>query len=542
MPGAPSSPRTPPQPAHVSGTLTSQGHNLIGDNSGATITPTTGDQIGTSASPIDPKLGPLANNGGPTQTRALLPGSPGSPAIDAGDDCVLNDTCSPALGFSLTTDQRGFMRKAGAHVDIGAVEVIYSISATAGTPQSATINSAFATLLQATVTESGNVQGGIPVTFTPPASGASGTFSGLATVNTDGSGVATAPTFTANGTAGSYNLIASLGTGVPAASFALTNTPAATTTTVSSSVNPSNLNQSVTFTATVSSVAGTPTGTVQFKDGGTNLGGPQMLNGSGVATFSTTTLVAGIHTITADYSGDGGFLSSGGTLAGGQQVGSIIKFSAASYNTTEGSGFSIITVQRIGNLSQAVTVDYATPDDSSAMTVLPCATANGVASPRCDFTTALGTLRFAAGDGADKTFTVLTNQDSFVEGPETLTLTLSDLTGAAVFTTPGATSLTATLMIADDVTEPAPNPLDDTETFVRQQYHDFLNREPDASGLAFWKDNIDKCNDPARRPPGLTVAQCLELFRTNTSAAFFLSIEFQDSGYYVGTNLQDGVR
>jgi len=114
-----------------------------------------------------------------------------------------------------------------------------------------------------------------------------------------------------------------------------------------------------------------------------------------------------------------------------------------------------------------------------------------------------------------------------------LTLTLSNLTGGAAFTTPGATTSTVQLTIADDVTEPATNPIDDTDTFVRQQYRDFLNREPDASGLAFWKDNIDKCNDPARRPAGLTVPQCIELFRINTSAAFFISIEFQDTGYYV---------
>jgi hypothetical protein len=240
-----------------------------------------------------------------------------------------------------------------------------------------------------------------------------------------------------------------------------------------------------------------------------------------------------VHAITADYSGDANFLTSTGTLSGGQAVGSIIRFSSSSYDTTEASGFLTITVQRTGDLSQAVTVDYATPDDSSAMTVLPCSTANGVASPRCDFETALGTIQFAAGDGAAKTFTVLINQDSFVEGPETLTLTLSNLTGGAAFPTPGATTATATLTIADDVTEPATNPIDETDTFVRQQYRDFLNREPDASGLAFWNDNIDKCNDPARRPPGLTVAQCIELFRINTSGAFFLSIEFQNTGYYV---------
>src|SRR6201999_3463939 len=60
----------------------------------------------------DPKLGPLANNGGPTRTRALLPGSP---AINAGD----NDAAS-----SFTTDQRGpgFPRVIGPAVDIGSFE------------------------------------------------------------------------------------------------------------------------------------------------------------------------------------------------------------------------------------------------------------------------------------------------------------------------------------------------------------------------------------------------------------------------------------
>src|SRR5205814_10458584 len=98
---------------------------------------------------------------------------------------------------------------------------------------------------------------------------------------------------------------------------------ASTTTAVSATPNPSNSGQNVTFTATVTSAAGTPTGTVQFKDGGTNLGSPQTLNGSGVATFSTTSLTTGVHPITADYSGATNFLSSSGTLSGGQVVGSI---------------------------------------------------------------------------------------------------------------------------------------------------------------------------------------------------------------------------
>jgi hypothetical protein len=70
-----------PTSADLFATLTSQGHNLIGDGTGGGGFVAT-DLVGTAANPIDPKLGPLQNNGGPTQTMALLPGSP---AIGAGD-------------------------------------------------------------------------------------------------------------------------------------------------------------------------------------------------------------------------------------------------------------------------------------------------------------------------------------------------------------------------------------------------------------------------------------------------------------------------
>jgi hypothetical protein len=98
--------------------------------------------------------------------------------------------------------------------------------------------------------------------------------------------------------------------------------PANTTTSVTSSVNPSNFGQSVTFTATVAAVlpgAGTPTGTVTFLDGASNIG-TGTLNGSGVATFTTSTLAVGSHTITASYATDGNFNSSSGPLSGNPQV------------------------------------------------------------------------------------------------------------------------------------------------------------------------------------------------------------------------------
>lgn len=89
-----------------SGELTSAGHNLIGTNDRMTGTPGPGDQIGTPSAPLDPRLGPLQDNGGPTQTHALLATST---AIDAGDDAI-----------APPRDQRGYVRSGGS--DIGAFE------------------------------------------------------------------------------------------------------------------------------------------------------------------------------------------------------------------------------------------------------------------------------------------------------------------------------------------------------------------------------------------------------------------------------------
>ena len=65
------------------------------------------------------------------------------------------------------------------------------------------------------------------------------------------------------------------------------------------------------------------------------------------------------------------------------------------------------------------------------------------------------------------------------------------------------------------------NPIGDVNFFVRQHYLDFLNRPPDASGLNFWRNDIFNC--------GVDTA-CSDVHHVNTSAAFFLSIEFQGTG------------
>jgi hypothetical protein len=69
-----------------------------------------------------------------------------------------------------------------------------------------------------------------------------------------------------------------------------------------------------------------------------------------------------------------------------------------------------------------------------------------------------------------------------------------------------------------------PNLIDNTEFFVRQHYSDFLNRVSDADGLAYWSNEITSCGADAA---------CIDIKRINVSAAFFLSIEFQETGYLV---------
>jgi hypothetical protein len=243
---------------------------------------------------------------------------------------------------------------------------------------------------------------------------------------------------------------------------------------------------------------------------------------TGTLTYTPAANMAGTATITINLQDNGGTANGGQNTSANQSftitttaVGGLLSFSTGTFNTTESSGFTTITVRRTGDTSRAVTVNYTTSGDTG----LPCANTTGAASPKCDFTSAIGTLKFAAGD-TTKPFTVLISQDSFVEGFESFGVTLSNPTGGAALTTPA----TAGVTIADDPNEPATNAIDDGANFVRQNYHDFLNREPDADGLAFWTNQITSCG---------TNQACIEIRRINVSAAFFLSIEFQDTGYLV---------
>jgi hypothetical protein len=195
----------------------------------------------------------------------------------------------------------------------------------------------------------------------------------------------------------------------------------------------------------------------------------------------------------------------------------VVAFGARGVGVGEGEGSANLTVTRSGDTSGSATVGYATTDSSGSN---GCNVANGSASSRCDYSATVGTITFAPGE-TSKTISMLIVDDSYAEGSESFTISLTNPAGSSL-----GPPASATITINDNESTTGVNPIDQTACFVRQHYLDFLNREPDASGLAFWTNQITECQQPG--------ATCnAEVRRINVSAAFFLSIEFQQTGYLV---------
>jgi hypothetical protein len=203
----------------------------------------------------------------------------------------------------------------------------------------------------------------------------------------------------------------------------------------------------------------------------------------------------------------------GALLADSQGIGTItdddasniFQFSSGTASVPEAAGIATLIVTRTGGTTAAASVAYETSDLS--------------ATQRSDYTFGSGVVQFAPGE-ASKTFTVLLVNDALIEGGETFAVTLSNPSGNSAVGTPGQIVVT----ITDDDATTGPNPIDDPTFFVRQHYLDFLGREHDAPGLAFWVNNITSCG---------ASASCREAKRVDTSAAFFLSIEFQETSGFV---------
>jgi uncharacterized protein (TIGR03118 family) len=321
-----------------------------------------------------------------------------------------------------------------------------------------------------------------------------------------------------------------------------------------------------------------------------------------------------------------------GSLVSAAPAAALVQLSAATYAVNEGAGFIDIAVNRSGDTSQPITVNFSTYSENQA----------GDASPTSDFIPTLGTLRFGAGE-VSKTFRVLIEDDVYAEGDENFVVYLSNATGSAITApnsavvtindndgatsspvpktfvaslnnshevpaTTGSGSGTGVVIVTDEATGaakvslafsgltsgailahihgpaavgvnapilfplPIPtggtsgavndfaitmtptqiqqlkdglfyfnvhttnnpggeirgqifsNPIDESSYFVRQHYLDFLNRQPDAGGQAFWTGRIDGC--------GVNTI-CISNERINVSSSFFLATEFQVTDFYV---------
>ncbi|MBC8029575.1 MAG: PQQ-dependent sugar dehydrogenase [Pyrinomonadaceae bacterium] len=195
---------------------------------------------------------------------------------------------------------------------------------------------------------------------------------------------------------------------------------------------------------------------------------------------------------------------------------SAVQFAASKLGVGEGEGSVSIVVNRIGDSSTATSVGYATGDTAGSTNCNALGT--GAASSRCDYAPVAGSLQFAPGE-ASKNLSIPIVDDAYAEGGESFTVALSNPAGSTL----GSPNV-ATVTINDNETVNGANPIDQTAFFVRQHYLDFLNREPDAVGFPFWTNEIDSCGNNQA---------CIEIKRINVSAAFFLSIEFQETGYLV---------
>lgn len=187
---------------------------------------------------------------------------------------------------------------------------------------------------------------------------------------------------------------------------------------------------------------------------------------------------------------------------------SIVRLAGDNFQIGEGNGSIQIAVTRSGDVSAAATVNFTTFDESQA----------GHATQKRDYEIAEGIVRFNPGE-TSKTFTILLVDDKFVEGDETVNIALSNPTGTGL-----GDPNTAELTITDNDSAPsASNPIDGTSFFVRQQYLDFLGREPDSSGFNAWVNLLNGCSSQTNNPSCDRVA---------VSQSFFGSPEALSRGYF----------
>ncbi len=226
----------------------------------------------------------------------------------------------------------------------------------------------------------------------------------------------------------------------------------------------------------------------------------------GTETITLPNLTGGVPRVMIEAAGNVFFnISQSFTITNGTATVQFNLSNGTSVAESNTNGLSL-NVTRSGNTALPATVNYTTTD--------------GTAEQRTDYIVTSGQLNFAANETL-KTIIVPVVNDDYDENSETFRLTLSNPNGVAIA---GENALTLTLEDDDTGLPTRPNPLETGDFFVRQQYYDFLNRIPDAGGFAYWTDQIAQCG---------TDANCLRSRRVSVSAAFFIELEFQESGAFV---------
>jgi hypothetical protein len=252
---------------------------------------------------------------------------------------------------------------------------------------------------------------------------------------------------------------------------------AGTNTGITSSLNPSNAGQQVTFNATVTSGAGVPNGTVQFKDGTNNIGSAVALDNTGKAATSTTSLSAGTHTITANYSGSSNYSSSAGTLSGGQVVHSTnadlsgLSLSAGAISPAFAAATTSYTLN-VPNSTTSTTVTPTAADSTATITVNNVAVTSGSAS---------SSINLNVGDNTITT--VVTAQDQATTKSYTVTVTRAGIAQIAVEQPPGTDLVSGTSQV--DFGGVAPN-ANNARTFIIRN-----DGSADLTGLNITFDGMD---------------------------------------------------
>ena len=244
--------------------------------------------------------------------------------------------------------------------------------------------------------------------------------------------------------AGNYTVYVNTGANTPgifqqgwADDFSLTQVVNTTTTTaVATSGTPSTAGQNVTFTATIHPLTGTdvPTGSVQFKVDGANLGDPVTVTAGtspdGTAAISTSALsvVGSPHAVTAEFTATGNFANSSGTLAGGQAVNSATTTAVATSGTPSTIGDSVTFTATIHPISGSVvptgTVQFKVDGSNLGypVEVTPGTSPDGTAVVSTSSLTVAGsphevTVVFSSADGVDRSTGTLSGGQTVDPGP-----------------------------------------------------------------------------------------------------------------------------